>query len=327
MTNSPLARFRVSSISTRARKPPPSASAPSSATATSIASTHRGHGHCIAKGCDVTGMMKEIFGRRDGLCGGKGGSMHIADLVQGHDGRERHRRRRPAAHLRRGADREVSQDGRRRGRLRRRRRLQSGHDARILQSRQGLAIAGDLRRRGQRLRRGDRQLMVGRRQPARPRRRASACRAIEVDGFDFFAVYDVAREAIERAREGGGPSLIHARLYRYYGHFEGDAMTYRAARGSRSKCGRRRTALKTFRKRVTSAGLLESKDLDAVDAEVAKLIDEAVAAAEAAPRADRGRSRDRRLRELLREILPCRRNPIAKPSERRSQARCGAIRA
>ena len=48
-----------------------------------IASTHRGHGHCIAKGCDVDGMMKEIFGRRDGLCGGKGGSMHIADLSKG----------------------------------------------------------------------------------------------------------------------------------------------------------------------------------------------------------------------------------------------------
>ena len=48
-----------------------------------IASTHRGHGHCIAKGCDVTAMMKEIFGRRDGLCGGKGGSMHIADLAKG----------------------------------------------------------------------------------------------------------------------------------------------------------------------------------------------------------------------------------------------------
>ena len=45
-----------------------------------IASTHRGHGHCIAKGCDVTGMMLEIYGRRDGLCKGKGGSMHIADM-------------------------------------------------------------------------------------------------------------------------------------------------------------------------------------------------------------------------------------------------------
>ena len=48
-----------------------------------IASTHRGHGHCIAKGCDLDGMMHEIFGRKDGLCGGKGGSMHIADLSKG----------------------------------------------------------------------------------------------------------------------------------------------------------------------------------------------------------------------------------------------------
>ena len=48
-----------------------------------IASTHRGHGHCIAKGCDVDGMMAEIYGRVDGLCAGKGGSMHIADLDKG----------------------------------------------------------------------------------------------------------------------------------------------------------------------------------------------------------------------------------------------------
>src|SRR5579875_53351 len=48
-----------------------------------IASTHRGHGHCIAKGCDVKGMMAEIYGRKGGLCAGKGGSMHIADLSKG----------------------------------------------------------------------------------------------------------------------------------------------------------------------------------------------------------------------------------------------------
>ncbi len=48
-----------------------------------IGSTHRGHGHCIAKGCDVRGMMHEIMARADGLCGGKGGSMHIADLSKG----------------------------------------------------------------------------------------------------------------------------------------------------------------------------------------------------------------------------------------------------
>jgi len=48
-----------------------------------ISSTHRGHGHCIAKGCDVRGMMLEIYGKRDGLCKGKGGSMHIADFDKG----------------------------------------------------------------------------------------------------------------------------------------------------------------------------------------------------------------------------------------------------
>ena len=48
-----------------------------------IASTHRGHGHCIAKGVEINGMMSEIFGRRNGTCAGKGGSMHIADLEKG----------------------------------------------------------------------------------------------------------------------------------------------------------------------------------------------------------------------------------------------------
>ena len=49
----------------------------------SITSTHRGHGHCIAKGCDLNGMMAELFGKVTGLCKGKGGSMHIADLDKG----------------------------------------------------------------------------------------------------------------------------------------------------------------------------------------------------------------------------------------------------
>ena len=48
-----------------------------------ITSTHRGHGHCLAKGCDAYGMMAEIYGRKSGLCAGKGGSMHIADLSKG----------------------------------------------------------------------------------------------------------------------------------------------------------------------------------------------------------------------------------------------------
>ena len=101
--------------------------------------------------------------------------------------------------------------------------------------------------------------LVGRRQPARPRGRASACPAIEVDGNDFFAVYEAAREVIERARDGGGPSLIHVKLNRYYGHFEGDAMTYRGARRGGEAAGGEGSACMIFRQRVIEAALLERR--------------------------------------------------------------------
>ncbi len=88
-----------------------------------------------------------------------------------------------------------------------------------------------------------------------------------VDGHDFFAVYEAAGEAIERARAGGGPSVIEVKLARYYGHFEGDAMTYRRpARSSKLKA--EKDCLMIFRQRVTEAGLLEGAQLDAIDREV-----------------------------------------------------------
>ena len=105
---------------------------------------------------------------------------------------------------------------------------------------------------------------------------------VEVDGFDFFAVYDAAREAIERARDGGGPSLIHARLARYYGHFEGDAMTYRAP-GEVDRIRAEHDCLQRFRKRVTEAALLEGSDLAAVDQAVAEEVARSVRDAKAAP--------------------------------------------
>ncbi len=103
-----------------------------------------------------------------------------------------------------------------------------------------------------------------------------------VDGFDFFAVYEVAGEAIRRAREGGGPTLIEVKLTRYYGHFEGDQQTYRP----KDEIGNARESLdclKRFRepghrdrpahRRPTGPGRR---------AEVAQLIEESVAEAKAA---------------------------------------------
>jgi len=102
-----------------------------------------------------------------------------------------------------------------------------------------------------------------------------------VDGFDFFAAHEAAREAIARAREGGGPTLIEMKFTRYFGHFEGDQQTYRADEVARARA--EFDCLKRFADRVTETGELSRADLDAVDAEVATLIDAAVADAKAAP--------------------------------------------
>ncbi len=122
-----------------------------------ITTTHRGHGHCLAKGADAGAMMAELFGRADGTCGGKGGSMHIADTVGRGARRQRDRRRRPAARRRRGAGGEAARQRRRRGRLRRRgdgpRRLLP----RGARPRRAVGGAGAVRDREQPLRRVHRQ--------------------------------------------------------------------------------------------------------------------------------------------------------------------------
>jgi TPP-dependent pyruvate/acetoin dehydrogenase alpha subunit len=101
-------------------------------------------------------------------------------------------------------------------------------------------------------------------------------------GDDFFAVHEAAREAVERARAGQGPSAIEVDTCRFYGHHSGDAQLYRG-RDEVRRLREERDPLKHFRARVIEAALLESDALDAIDAEVARLIDRAVAAARAAP--------------------------------------------
>ena len=106
-----------------------------------IASTHRGHGHCIAKGVDVKEMMAEIYGKATGSCRGKGGSMHIADLSKGMMGANGILGAGAPLDLRRGACRQISRRWRRRHLLCRRRRLEPGHVPRKPQSRGGVEPA------------------------------------------------------------------------------------------------------------------------------------------------------------------------------------------
>jgi pyruvate dehydrogenase E1 component alpha subunit len=242
-----------------------------------IASTHRGHGHCIAKGCDVEAMMKEIYGRRDGSCGGKGGSMHIADLSRGMMGANGIVGGGPplvcgaalsAKTLETGgvAVAFVGDGGSNQGTT-----LESYNLAKVWNLPAVFVIedngyaestASAWSVGGSQVKRAEAFGMPGR----------------EVDGHDFFAVYEAAKEAIDRARAGEGPSLLHVKLNRYYGHFEGDAMTYRAE-GEVEALRESVDSLGIFRTRVTETGLLEAGRLDDIDREVAATIGQAVTAA------------------------------------------------
>jgi len=106
---------------------------------------------------------------------------------------------------------------------------------------------------------------------------------VVVDGHDFFAVYEVAGEAIERARGGGGPTLIECKVNRYYGHFEGDAQTYRAE-DEVKKVRENRDCIENFAQRAIAAELANEDELASIDREISALVDEAVIQAKAAPK-------------------------------------------
>src|ERR1700751_452947 len=94
--------------------------------------------------------------------------------------------------------------------------------------------------------------------------------AVKVDGDDFFAVHEAAREAVERARSGGGPSAIEVDTCRFFGHHSGDAQLYRG-KDEVKRLRDERDCLRNFRRRVSEAGLLETRELDAIDDEVSGL--------------------------------------------------------
>ena len=245
-----------------------------------IGSTHRGHGHSIAKGCDTRAMMFEIFGRKDGLCGGKGGSMHIADLEKGMMGANGIVGGGPplicgaaltAKTLKTGgvAIAFVGDGGSNQGTT-----FESYNLAKVW----NLPAIFVVEDNGYAESTAS-AWSVGGSQMGRAQ--GFGMPGHEVDGFDFFAVHEVAREVIERARNGGGPSLVHVRLTRYFGHFEGDAMTYRAP-DEVQRFRAEKDPLKIFRQRVIEAALLEGEELDRIDQEVRSHIDQVTTEAKAA---------------------------------------------
>ncbi len=247
-----------------------------------IASTHRGHGHCIARGVDVGEMMAEIYGRKTGSCHGKGGSMHIADLSKGMLGANGIVGGGPplicgtalAAKLKGNGGVSVAFFG------------DGGSNQGTTLESMNLAAVWNLPAIFVAENNGYAESTSSTWSVASDniadRAAGFGMPGVIVDGFDFFAVHEAAGEAIARARAGGGPSLLECKTLRYYGHFEGDQQTYRGA-GEVEEVRRTRDCLATFVQRVTNAGILDAEDLERVDQDVRGLIDEAVTEAKAGP--------------------------------------------
>lgn len=246
-----------------------------------IASTHRGHGHCIAKGVEVRAMMAELYGKVTGTNRGKGGSMHITDVRAGMLGVNPivgmgtpHAVGAALSARVRGAD-EVAVAFFGEGAA----SMGVVHEAMNLASIWTLPVVFVCENNGYAQATPVEYAVAA----DRIADRAAAYRmpGVTVDGQDVLAVWGAADEVVRRARSGGGPSLVECLTYRYHGHHQGDdTLRYRLAEEERA--ARERDCLRRHREVLLAQGF-EAAALDAADARNRERLDEAVAFAEASP--------------------------------------------
>jgi pyruvate dehydrogenase E1 component alpha subunit len=250
-----------------------------------IASTHRGHGHCIAKGVDVRPMMAELYGKATGTNKGKGGSMHITDVRVGMLGVN------PIVGM--GATHAVGaalsatvrQSGQVAAAFFGDGAASSGalHEAMNLASIWTLPVVFVCENNGY-AQATPVEYAVSVKSIA-DRAAAYNMPGVQVDGQDVLAVWEATEAAVHRARAGQGPSLIECKTYRYYGHHQGDD-PHRYRLVEEEQAARERDCLKRFREHVARNGLLTAENLDKIDLDNRRLIDEAVAFAETSPLPD-----------------------------------------
>lgn len=248
-----------------------------------ITSTHRGHGHLVAKGGDFNRMMAELMGKATGYCKGKGGSMHISDTSLGML----------------GANGIVG----------------AGSPIAV-----GAAFANRYRGRGQVAVAffGDGSTNIGAFHEAAnmacalhlpivfacenneygeftPRHKTMAITDIVdraagygmpgviVDGMDVIAVHEAAIEAVERARQGGGPSLIEAKTYRYYNHHGIQNLGLKYRPDEEVATWKQRDPIFTFEDRMIENGVATREKVDEIWAELRQDIETAIQFADDSP--------------------------------------------
>ena len=246
-----------------------------------ILSTHRGHGHCLAKGADMGKMYAELFGKETGYCHGRGGSMHIADVSMGNLGangivgaglpiavgaglsiQKRKTKQVVACFF---GDAATNQG--------------TFHEAMNMSKAFNLPIVWVCENN-----------LYGLSTPiekvaATPmlsdRAKGYAMPGFTVDGMDVEAVRAAALEAVDRARSGEGPTMLEIRTYRYFGHGASDHRPYRSREEEQEwwkKC-----PVAGYRKKLTDQGVATDAELTAIEQEIEKEVAAGVDFANASP--------------------------------------------
>lgn len=242
-----------------------------------MVSTHRGHGHCIAKGGDLKRMMAELLGKSTGYCKGKGGSMHIADFEGGNLGANGIvggglpiAAGAGMSIQNRGTDQVVvcffgdgaSNQG-------------TFHESLNLAALWKLPVIFVCENNLYALSTPIREAVSV--PKISDRAAAYGIPGVSVDGMDVLTVYQEAKKAVKRARDAEGPTLLDCATYRFFGHFTGDpgrGATYRSKQEMEEWLGR--CPIKGFRQRLLEEKILTPEEDEAIAQRVQTLIEEAV---------------------------------------------------
>lgn len=246
-----------------------------------ITSTHRGHGHCIAKGADVNKMMAELFGRTTGYCKGKGGSMHIADVDKGNLGANgivgggiplavgsaltSHMKKMDYVTVCFFGD-GASNEG-------------SFHEALNLASVWKLPVVF-VCENNQYGMSGPVKDMV-QIENISERAKSYGFPGVTIDGNDIVEVMNAVNQAVDHARNGNGPTLVEMKTYRWKGHSKSDAKLYRTKEEEAE--WKEKDPIKRFKETLIDAGVFNEKEAEEMRKSAKKEIEKSVEFAEEGP--------------------------------------------
>ncbi len=249
-----------------------------------IGSTHRGHGHLVARGADIKRMMAEILGKKDGYSKGKGGSMHIMALDKGILGANGIVGGEIPIATGAAYTAKVKKTGQvvisffgdsasNQGTFHESLNMAGAWDLPIVYIIENnlYGISVDIRK-------------VTKVHDLSVRGQSYGIEGVSIDGMDVIEVYETVKKAVEKARRGEGPTLIECKTYRWQGHHVGDPATYRPA--EEVAYWKERCPLKLFKEAALQQNLFSAEEFKDLEDKIEKEIQDAVAFAKENPYPD-----------------------------------------